>query len=289
MKKIAVIQDLSGLGRCSLAAAIPVLSAMGVQACALPTSILSAQTGFSGSVQLDLTTEMEEFTNHWYSLSETFDGIYSGFLGNIAQVKHVEYFLDKFFTQDTFYLADPILGDHGKSFPFITTELFEGIRSLTRRATVITPNLTELCLLAEVDFEELTASAGEETYFQKIATVCDILFSHSHKLQTIVVTGILREKEDTTYMANLVVPRDGSFLIVEEKYTGVGFSGTGDLFASVLAGCVAKAIPLEEGARIALDFLLPPIKEATVAKTDRNYGVGFEAYLWKLGERVHGR
>lgn len=289
MKKIAVIQDLSGLGRCSLAAAIPVLSAMGVQTCALPTSILSAQTGFSGSVQLDLTTEMEEFTNHWHSLSETFDGIYSGFLGNISQVKHVEYFLDKFFTQDTFYLADPILGDHGKSFPFITTELFEGIRSLTRRATVITPNLTELCLLAEVDFEELTASAVEETYFQKIATVCDILFSFSHKLQTIVVTGILREKEDTTYMANLVVSRDSSFHVVEEKYTGVGFSGTGDLFASVLAGCVAKDIPLEEGARIALDFLLPPIKEATAAKTDRNYGVGFEAYLWKLGERVHDR
>lgn len=289
MKKIAVIQDLSGLGRCSLAAAIPVLSAMGVQACALPTSILSAQTGFSGSVQLDLTTEMEEFTNHWHSLSETFDGIYSGFLGNISQVKHVEYFLDIFFTQDAFYLADPILGDHGKSFPFITTELFEGIRSLTRRATVITPNLTELCLLAEVDFEELTASAVEETYFQKIATVCNILFSFSHKLQTIVVTGILREKEDTTYMANLVVSRDSSFHVVEEKYTGVGFSGTGDLFASVLAGCAAKSIPLEEGARIALDFLLPPIKEATAAKTDRHYGVGFEAYLWKLGERVHDR
>ena len=37
-KKVAVINDLSGFGRCSLTAAISVLSAMGVQACPLPTA-----------------------------------------------------------------------------------------------------------------------------------------------------------------------------------------------------------------------------------------------------------
>ncbi len=40
-KKIAVINDLSGLGRCSLTAAISVISAMGVQPCPLPTAILT--------------------------------------------------------------------------------------------------------------------------------------------------------------------------------------------------------------------------------------------------------
>lgn len=41
LKKIAVIQDLSGLGKCSLTAAIPVISVMGVQAVPLPTAVLS--------------------------------------------------------------------------------------------------------------------------------------------------------------------------------------------------------------------------------------------------------
>ena len=39
-KKVAVINDLSGLGRCSLTAAISVLSAMGIQACPLPTVMI---------------------------------------------------------------------------------------------------------------------------------------------------------------------------------------------------------------------------------------------------------
>ena len=44
VKKIAVIQDLSGFGKCSLTAAIPVISVMGVQPCPLPTAVLSAYT-----------------------------------------------------------------------------------------------------------------------------------------------------------------------------------------------------------------------------------------------------
>lgn len=43
--KVAVLNDLAGFGRCSLTAAISVLSAMGVQPCPLPTAVLSAQTG----------------------------------------------------------------------------------------------------------------------------------------------------------------------------------------------------------------------------------------------------
>lgn len=46
MKKIAVVNDLSGLGKCSLTAAIPVISVMGVQACPFPTAVLSNQTGY---------------------------------------------------------------------------------------------------------------------------------------------------------------------------------------------------------------------------------------------------
>ena len=36
--KVAVLNDLAGFGRCSLTAAISVLSAMGVQPCPLPTA-----------------------------------------------------------------------------------------------------------------------------------------------------------------------------------------------------------------------------------------------------------
>ena len=65
MKKIAVIHDLSGLGKCSLTAAIPVISVMGVQACPLPTAILSNQTGYGSYFWDDYTDRMELIMDEW--------------------------------------------------------------------------------------------------------------------------------------------------------------------------------------------------------------------------------
>ena len=73
MKKIAVIHDLSGLGKCSLTAAIPVISAMGVQACPLPTAILSNQTGYGSYFWDDYTDRMELIMDEWKK-----NGIYTG-------------------------------------------------------------------------------------------------------------------------------------------------------------------------------------------------------------------
>ena len=41
---VLCIQDLSCVGRCSLAVVLPALAAMGVQPCALPTALLSTHT-----------------------------------------------------------------------------------------------------------------------------------------------------------------------------------------------------------------------------------------------------
>ena len=43
-KKIVAIHDLSGVGRVSLMAVVPILSSMGFQVCPLPTAILSTHT-----------------------------------------------------------------------------------------------------------------------------------------------------------------------------------------------------------------------------------------------------
>ena len=48
-KKVLCIHDLSGMGRCSLAVILPVLSVMGVQPVALPTVVLSTHTGGLGT------------------------------------------------------------------------------------------------------------------------------------------------------------------------------------------------------------------------------------------------
>ena len=112
-KKVAVINDLSGLGRCSLTAAISVLSAMGIQACPLPTAILSSQTEYPSYYCYDFTDKMDYFRQEWKKLGTSFSGIYTGYVASVCQIEQIMHFLDTFQTADTFLLVDPVMGDDG--------------------------------------------------------------------------------------------------------------------------------------------------------------------------------
>lgn len=281
MKRVVLINDLSGLGKCSLTAAIPVISALGVQACPLPTAVLTAQTGFGTYYCDDYTDRMEHFTKHWSLMNEHFDGIYSGFLASFEQIEKVNTFLDSFHTEHTMFLADPIMGDHGERFPMFSEAFLQNMKKLTLRADVITPNLTELCLLTDTDYTELTTHCQEKDYLQRIQQICMDFSVRAQRPQTIIVTGILREQNHRTTITNLAVSKH-SFNSVETPYTGTSFSGTGDLFASTICGCLVKGLSLSDALQKAANFLQPAIEEATQKAIPRNYGVPFENYLSRL-------
>jgi pyridoxine kinase len=292
MKKIALINDLSGFGRCSLTAAIPVISALGVQACPLPTAILSAQTGFENYYYDDYTDHMNRITDKWAMMGETFDGIYSGYLGSDAQVENVLYFLDKFHgikfhgikfhEKNTVYLCDPIMGDNGKQFPIFTPRLLDSMKTLCLNADVITPNLTELCLICGVDFNTLTSFSGYADYENRIADIARGFLQKSKRGQTVIVTGIISNDKGYPYIGNLVVSSDDDYY-VKTPYTGKSFSGTGDLFASVVVGCIVNGFPVNRAVDKAVEFLQPAIEEASKdTNHDRNHGVYFEKYLGLL-------
>lgn len=280
MKRIALINDLSGFGKCSLTAAIPVISVMGMQACPLPTAILSAQTGFGEYYCDDYTDRMDCFTEQWKKMDVTFDGIYSGYLADSRQMEKVKYFLEQFREEGTLYLADPVMGDHGKPYDMFTEDFLQGMKELTLKADVITPNLTELCLLADVDYEELISHRQEEDYISRIEEICGMLLKRSSG-QTIIVTGIVRMKEEKEYVGNFAVTAGESFHI-ENPYTGKGFSGTGDLFASVICGSLVKGLSIPEAMEKAAYFLQEAIEEASVQNIPTVHGVQFEKYLSRL-------
>ena len=147
MKKIAVLNDLSGLGKCSLTAAIPVISVMGIQACPLPTAVLSCQTGFPSYFCDDYTERMDKFMDEWKKLDFQPDGIYTGFLADAAQADKVVSFIEQFGGENVKILVDPVMGDDGEEYSIYTEALCEKMRFLAKRAAVITPNLTEALLL----------------------------------------------------------------------------------------------------------------------------------------------
>lgn len=283
MKRIALINDLSGFGKCSLTAAIPVISVMGLQACPLPTAVLTAQTGFDDFYCDDYTDRMDEFTRQWKKLGVCFDGIYSGYLAEAEQIEKVLSFLEEFQREDNLYLADPILGDNGEVFKMFSNELLEGMKRLTLKADVITPNLTELCLLAGEDFGELIRHRRKKDYLKRIEQIARRLRDRAHRNQTLVITGILRDKKNMTVVGNLAVSeKDTAY--VEKSYTGKSFSGTGDLFASVVCGSLVKGLTVEEAMKKAVAFLQEAIEDATAKGIPAPHGVEFENYLYRLAQ-----
>lgn len=283
MKKIALINDLSGFGRCSLTAAIPVICVMGMQACPLTTAILSAQTEFPSYFCDDFTEKMDRFTDEWKKMHVSFDGIHSGYLASAAQIRNVMYFLEAFHQKDTIYLADPVMGDDGQHLPVFSQKLLDGMRELTAHADVITPNLTELCLLAGADYGTLAGHRLSADRTRYIEAAAHRLLQNARRRQTAVITGIIRQDAGQQYMGTLAVTPDDSFYI-ETPYTGKHFSGTGDLFASVIIGCLTKGDSIGTAVKKAVAFLQPAIEEASRENAPGDHGVCFEKYLYLLME-----
>lgn len=283
-KKIAVINDLSGFGKCSLTAAISVIAAMGVQPCPLPTAVLSAQTGYPSYYCDDYTDRMEFIYREWEKMQVHFDGIYTGFLSGEHQIEKVLEFLDIFLKKDTFLLVDPVMGDNGVRYPFFTTEIVSAMKELTFRADIITPNLTELCLLTGTDYRMIK----EMTEERHLVTVAEQMARNlmTGGTREVIVTGIRfrDEKNGQEMMGNLaVIKEEASFSAF--PFIGESFSGTGDLFASVIAGGRARGDALSESMELAGNMIERSIGDSVRAGVPRNDGVDYEKYLWMLGEK----
>lgn len=289
-KKIAVINDLSGFGRCSLTAAVSVLAAMGVQPCPLPTAILSAQTGYPSYYYDDYTEKMDKIREEWEKMGASFGGIYTGFMSGCRQIRKTLEFLDSFHGGNTFFLADPVMGDNGEKFGFSTDEFQAGMKELVRRADLITPNLTELCLLAGADdgkLRELTGKAGAAVIPARrlVVTAAEELARDVMSIgpSEVVVTGIrfLDESSGEERVGNLTVTEDRAVLC-EQPYIGESYSGTGDLFASVIAGGKARGDALEDSVALAGRFIAAAVRDAVKNKIPRNEGVEYEKHLRML-------
>ena len=96
MKNVALINDLSGYGRCSLTAAIPVISALGITCHPMPTAILTGQSGYPVFYCEDMTNMLPRYTEAWKQNKATFDGIYSGYLTGPDQIDCLEEFIKRF-------------------------------------------------------------------------------------------------------------------------------------------------------------------------------------------------
>ena len=270
-KKIAVINDISGYGRCSLTVAIPVLSAMGIQCCPVPTAILSNHTEFPVYFFDDYTDKMRSYIAKWKELGLEFDSISSGFLGSAEQIEIVLEFVEQFRTERTLVLVDPVMGDHGKLYATYTKEMCDEMKQLVGYADVVTPNVTEACFLTDTPYRDHGWSRKE---LLNMAMMLRLMGAKS-----VVITGV---REGNYYM-NVVLERGKSEAeFIRMKSAGNQRPGTGDVFSSVLAGAVLNGKTLCAATRLAASFVKDCIKKSDELDIPHSNGVCFEMLLGKL-------
>ena len=275
--RVAAIHDMSGFGRCSLTVAIPILSAMGIQCCPLPTAFLSTHTGgFEGFTFLDMTDELPKVAAHWKSLGLGFQAVYSGFLGSERQIAIVEDFLREFRGPDTLAVIDPVMGDHGTVYQTYTPAMCAGMARLAELADVITPNLTEAALLLDIPYGELpVGEAGCREIVERLSL---------DGRRSVVLTGASTAPELTGAMC--FDAKTGRTEAVQTRRVPQEFHGTGDVFASVLTGALVQGASLPDAVRQAVDFVRACAERTARAGIPMREGVEFEPLLGLLTQPV---
>lgn len=270
--RLAMINDIAGFGRCSTTVSLPVISIMKVQVCPVPTSVLSNHLGFPLCHFDDYTSHMRDYIKVWSELGLTFDGLYCGFLGNEEQIDIVREFVEMF--RPPLFLLDPVMGDHGRSYSSITETHVQKMKELLPLADIITPNITEACLLTGTPWK-----VGEWT-MQELSGLCERLASLCLKdsvSASIVITGI----RQGDFLVNFLWD-DGVYTTVASPIAGASRPGTGDIFASILAADAVRGETLLSSVQKAANFVGLCIAGSEKAGTPVQEGVVFEKYLAAL-------
>jgi len=272
--RAAAIHDISGFGRSSLAIVLPVLSSLGVQACPLPTALLSTQTsGFTDYFYHDLSDDMEQVIAHWKSLEIEFQGIYSGFLGSPRQVDIVSQFIDDFGKHDALVVVDPVLGDDGRTYGPIQDDLVTGMRRLVSKAGIVTPNFTEAALLLDRPYTEEIEVDDIKLWLREIAAMGP---------GRVIITSvpIARSPQNSSVFA--YDSRHERYWKVSCEYIPASYPGTGDMFSSVIVGSLLRGDSLPIAMDRAVQFVAMSIRASFGYEVPHREGVLLERMLPNL-------
>jgi len=284
LKKVAAIHDLSSYGRCSLSVISPILSVMGIQCLSLPTAVLSTHTGgFSGMAITDLTDFLYDTLKHWKTVGVSCDCVYTGFLASDKQINLVKEYIYAY--ENSFCVVDPVLGDNGVGYQTCTPALISKMKELIAKADLITPNLTELCMLSDTPYIQNLSVEKAKEYLIKLT---------GFGPKRAIVTGILIDGKS---LANIAYDKiSAQFYQSVSKQIPVHYPGTGDIYTSVLTANLLRDcenakndIPFEKFCKAinsATSFTHKCIELTYSQNTEPRQGVLLEGCLEYLAGRL---
>ena len=275
MKRIVTIQDISCVGKCSLTVALPIISAMGVEASILPTAVLSTHTMFPNFTCKDLTDQIEPITAHWKSEKMAFSAIYTGYLGSFEQIDLMKQLFADFKTEDNFCFVDPAMADNGKLYPAFNEEFAKYMATLCAKADVIVPNITEACFMTGTEYREVYDEAYVKDLLQKLAKL---------GAKLCILTGVSFAEGKTGVMG--LDTRTGEYDYYCHDRLPVSYHGTGDIFSSTCVGAMVRGLDWKQAVRLAADYTAECIRLTLADPAEPWYGVNFEQAIPSLVQRL---
>ena len=274
IKRVAAIHDISGVGKCSLTVALPIISAAGVECSAMPTAVLSTHTGgFEGFTFRDLTDDLRPIAEHWKKENIFFDAFYSGYLGSLSQIEIVKDIFEMFRTPEVLIMVDPVMADNGVLYSLFTMDHVKGMAKLCAHADIIVPNRTEAAFMLGREYKD-----GAQT-----ATEVDELLIALAGLgaKQVVLTGVQFGEQDLGAACYDSRTRKIDY-VMDDRIEGI-YHGTGDVFGSFLMGALMRGRSLEAATRIAVDYTCAAIRLTAEDGTGPRMGVRFESVLSDYG------
>ena len=274
--RVAAVHDMCGYGKCSLTAAIPILSAAGCDVCPVPTALFSAHTRYSVFTFHDTTEILDGYLDAWRKENVDLDGVYSGFLGSAEQVAIIKRLYADY--PHALRLVDPVMGDGGEIYATYTPELCEAMGTLVDGADVLMPNLTEASILTKRTYP------GRDLSDAEVNDMIDALLDLGAK--NVVLKGI--DHDDGTILNYVASAASGASGKQELAHSKLPFMthGTGDAFASALCGALMAGRPLAESAHIAGEFVRHAMENTQYQPHHDERGVSFELNLDELTQLV---
>ncbi len=277
MKRIVTIQDISCVGKCSLTVALPIISAMGVEAAVIPTAVLSTHTMFKNFTYRDLSNDIPLIQKHWKDEKIDFDAIYTGYLGSIEQIDMLKDFFKEFKKENNFIFIDPVMGDNGKLYVGFDQEFALQMKELCKMADIIVPNLTEASYMLQKEYKQNYTE-------QEIKNILIELSNLGPK--QVILTGISFKDNELGVMS--YNKETNEFFTYFREQIPAKYHGTGDVFASTLVGAMENDKTLEGALKIAVDYVWETINDTYKEKKEDAYGVNFENKIPYLIKRLEG-
>lgn len=164
------------------------------------------------------------------------------------------------------------MGDNGSIYSTYTKQMCDDMKNLISYADIITPNVTESIILAGDSYKDEYLS-DEKSY-----DLCRKLADMGPDI--VMITGIL--SDDNCLKVACFDKTENKFFINKNKKVSVNYPGTGDMFASLICGCLLKGIPLETAVKKACDFIYKASDYTMRQNTPKIESVQYELFLKDL-------